>query len=201
MGRRRDHSYGGFKCRRSFCRRSYISRRFPHKFRYIKGCGKQGRPQPTRKIDSFDEFCAWFEENESNRKIYTVAELHRKLSEITNEVYCRRSFRDMLKSRYEKEWDFIVGSGTQSEMMTKRSTDDFKNMVYSNKEETIKLVAEIILKDIKSMDLPSDYPSPSELCEENDWAPQSLKTFMSYLITRSFKSTSLTKCIVQGVRP
>ena len=85
--------------------------------------------------------------------------------------------------------------------MTKRSTDDFKNMVYSNKEETIKLVAEIILKDIKSMELPSDYPSPSKLCEENNWAPQSLKTFMSYLITCSLKSTSLTQCTVQRVRP
>ena len=74
-------------------------------------------------------------------------------------------------------------------------------MVYSNQEEAIKLVAEMVLKDIKSVDLSSDCPSPSELCEENDWTPQSLKTFMSYLISCSLKSTSLTQCIVQGVRP
>ena len=150
------------------------------KFRYIKGSGKRGRPCPKGKQNSFENFCTWFE-GSCVKQSYRFYKLYDKIVELGNDIYSRKSFREMFKTRYEKDCNFLPGSGPQSDMVVKVSNFEFNDFKPANKEEAVAMVAKMILQDIKKLNLPSDYPSPMEINDENnDWVPDSLQIFMSH---------------------
>ena len=157
------------------------------KFRYIKGSGKRGRPCPKGKQDSFENFCTWFE-GSCVKQSYRFYKLYDKIVELGNDIYSRKSFREMFKTRYEKDCNFLPGSGPQSDMVVKVSNFEFNDFKPANKEEAVAMVAKMILQDIKKLNLPSDYASPMEINDENNnWVPDSLQIFMSHLVTSPLK--------------
>ena len=178
-----------------------------NKFRYIKEGKKRGRPIAKDKQQTFDSFCTWFDSS-SDSAMQSVLKLHSKMCELIDgdgETFCLKTFREKFKERYQDHIEFFSGTGNQGDFVFK----DFnkfvmKNIKADNKETAILAVARMLRNDIKSMNLPTDYPTDEELLEvekDNKFVPESLQMFMSTLIFAPLKRQCLNQCIVQATRP
>jgi len=74
-----------------------------------------------------------------------------------------------------------------------------------SKENAISAAAKIIKEDIREMNLNKDfYPSVDDIissANSDKFVPETLQSFMTYLMNPAFKRQSLAQCIVQASRP
>ena len=68
-----------------------------------------------------DELCEWFEMN-SDSELYSLQELHDKMSKNTTQAFSLKSFREKLKERYKDNIFFGANKGRNGGLVC------FKNM-------------------------------------------------------------------------
>ena len=89
--------------------------------------------------------------------------------------------------------------------MTSFILESFKNTKEQTPNDIITTAAKIIKSDIREITADkSKYPSTEELSDidyETKWVPESLKIFLSSLVSSSLKQLGIGQCIVQASRP
>ena len=73
-----------------------------------KDATNSGRPVDSKKQDAFTKVGHWLE-CEGESQLYTVAEVYTKMREISEDIYCFKSFREKLKERYKEHVKFVAG--------------------------------------------------------------------------------------------
>ena len=176
----------------------------------LKKKNKKRVPQVTRnKQDIFESFCMWFDENIEN-KPYTVRELYTKMCEgceNDTDTYDFKVFSKKLKNKYDEFLTISSGTGRSGDIVCMRRYNDFvlRSIKEKTKENIISAAARLIKADIKNMQLSCEkYPNEEDICsseENNEWVPESLRAFMSNLISSSVKRLAINQMIVQAARP
>ena len=87
------------------------------------------------------------------------------MREISEDIYCFKSFREKLKERYKEHVKFVTATGIKkSEVICFKNVADFTIKTFKQEGETregiLRAAAKIIKEDIRSMDCTVDeYPS------------------------------------------
>ena len=73
---------------------------------------KKGRPSDTMMMDNFARVCSWLEED-SDIELYTIAELHDKMVELSEDspCYSEKSLKRKLIEHYEDHIFFVQQPG------------------------------------------------------------------------------------------
>ena len=159
--------------------------------------------------------CQWLE-SEADAELYTLAELHDKMTEFSggSDVYTPKRLKQKLHEHYE---DFIFFA----EVEGRGNVLYFRNMAsyiinnkwHSEKKENIEeeakrivcAAAKIIRAEIreKTYDTKS-YPTNKDIANVNkgkEWIPHYLQTFLKIIIQSELKQNSIGHSIIQSARP
>lgn len=180
------------------------------KFRLQKASevATRGRPSNSNMFESFEQVCDWLECS-GDSEIYSIGELHNKMSDGNKNVYSMKWFREKLKEKYKDHIYFVQSVGCKGELVCFRRMTDYilrklKEEGAESKEKVIKAAAKIIKEEIRGMSLNKDqYPSIDDICktEGESFVPDTLQLLMKHLVPSDLKRESLGQCIVQAARP
>ena len=160
--------------------------------------------------DAFETLCQWLE-NSGDCEIYTVNDLYKFMADGNENIYCLKRFRQKLKERYQDHVYFVESEGRKGELVCFRRMADYilrnlKETGSISKNSVINAAAKMIKEDIREMKLDkSFYPSVEDIKssseESKTFVPETLQSFMSYLISPVLKQQCLSQLIVQASRP
>ena len=171
---------------------------------------KKGRPVHMEMMDAYEKVCCWLE-NESDCDLYTLKELQEKMTTLSNngEVYTIKTLKQKLLERYRDNIYFAQLPGRENVIGFRNMTDqilsDLKKKEQQTKMDIIIAAAKLVKADIREIEKTIDYyPTIDDITDEdrdNEWVPESLRTFLRILISSNLKNKSLGQCITQASRP
>ena len=111
---------------------------------------------------SFNQLCDWLE-NLADSEIYSIGELHKKMTDGNETAYSMKSFRDKLKEKYKDHIYFVQSAGSNGELVCFRRTTDYilrelkEEEGRETKEKVIRAAAKIITEDIRNRSFNKDF--------------------------------------------
>ena len=176
----------------------------------ILSSNKVGRPINAVMMDNFERVCNWLEE-ESDCELYTIAELHEKMVQLSEGSICysEKFLKRKLIERFEDHVFFAHQPGRPNIICFKDYVwfimSEFKKIQSQTSLDIITAAAKMIKNDIRVM--PCDkkkYPDISRMQDIKHamtWIPESLTTFFSHLVSSPLKQASIGQVIIQNSRP
>ena len=171
----------------------------------------RGRPRDDPKHEAFKTLRKWLE---TKTEVYTVQELHLKMKELSNnsdQVYCLKRFRQILKAEFSDTIYFVAAAGSSGEQVCfKDATDSILRNVNKHENTDISVTiatAKLIREQVRKMNAPAFYPTLDEICaeeEDNDCVSNLLEVFLQHLIpstSATLKRQCISQCILQAMRP
>ena len=181
-----------------------------NRFRLEKmNSGKKGRPVNISMMVAYEKVCNWLE-NETDCELYTLKEVHEKMSSLCDgdEVYTIKTLKNKLQETYKDHIYFSQLPGRENVICFRNMADriifEMKKKPQQTKSDIILAAAKLIKADIQAIEKNTDYcPSVDDIKNEDNlkWVPQSLQTFLGTLISSSLKKKTLGHCITQAARP
>ena len=127
--------------------------------------------------------------------------LHTPRSEKTFKQKRLERYRDNIYFAQLPERENIIGFRN----MTDQILSDLKKEEQQTKMDIIIAAAKLVKEDIREIEKTIDYyPTIDDITDEdrdNEWVPESLRTFLRILISSNLKNKSLGQCITQASRP
>ena len=181
------------------------------KFRLtILSSNKVGRPINAVMMDNFERVCNWLEE-ESDCELYTIAELHEKMVQLSEGSICysEKSLKRKLIERFADHIFFAHQPGRPNIICFKDYVwfimSEFKKIQSQTPLDIITAAAKIIKNDITVMPCDKkEYPDISRMQDIEyamTWIPESLTMFLSHLVSSPLKQASIGQVIIQNSRP
>ena len=173
----------------------------------------KGRPNNSAQQQHFQRLCSWLE---TEGEVYSVAELHEKMKEISqsDDVYTRKWLKTKLKEKYgemiffsEKQGkaDVICFRDSAEYLINDKWYQSRKDIVEEEAERVVKQAAKIILGQIRSAQYDvEEYPLHEQISSikfGKEWVPGYLRLFIETLVKKDLKQTSIAQTIVNAVRP
>ena len=161
--------------------------------------------------DAFEKVCLWLE-NEADGELYTLKELHEKMSALSNDPTNIYSIKSLKLKLQEKCRDYIYFSempGRENvisfRQMANLILSELKKKESQTKEDIIIAAAKIIKAEIRELKKPIDvYPTTAEISDfviSRLWIPEGLQTFLHQLVNSDTKRHCFKKCITQATWP
>ena len=172
---------------------------------------KRGRPADLSMLEGFSKVCEWLE-NDADGDLYTLKEVHNKMSELNGDAPCYtiKSLKYKLKEHYGENLYFAELPGRPNLVCFKDMANFILNDLKKNSIRTSNDVIVAAAKIIKADDIRQmensmeEYPSIESLdCIEyaKVWVPESLQIFLNHIISSELKRISIGQCISQASRP
>ena len=172
---------------------------------------KTGRREDEEMKDSFEKLTSWLD-NET--ELFTVTELHAKMSELSNgaEIYSKKWLNTKLKEHYGESIYFTDHAGRSSVVSFKDMTSsilsdkwyrDRKEDVVEESKRVLTAAANLLKNETRCFQHvdTGSYPSKSDIVDVLGCLPPSLAYFMQLLIPSEIKQGSIAQCILKALRP
>ena len=173
-----------------------------------------GRPLDQKSLKYFHLVCEWLE---SEAEIYSISEIHKKMSDIAGSgenIYSQKWLKAKLQQKYKDHIFFVEALG-KSDVVCFRNMADYvvndkwytsrKENVGEESERIITTAAKLILDDIRSSKFVMEsYPKNEDIedCDKGiEWLPQHLRMFLKAIIKYPLKQASIGQAIVNATRP
>ena len=155
-----------------------------------------------KKETDFNSLCQWLEKE---IEIYSLAEIHEKLLEIScSEAYGRKTLKQKLIERFGNNLTIssVMGKGNIV-IFTSQASSIINDKWYQNRHENIEdealrvveTAANLIIANIRRTHLDTEhYPNPQDIDDvrENiDFLPSYLRAFMEKLIKNPLRQASI----------
>ena len=161
--------------------------------------------------DAFEKACLWLE-NEADGELYTLRELHEKMSALSNDatnIYSIKSLKLKLQEKYKDYIYFSEMPGRENVIAFRQMANliliELKKKESQTKEDIIIAAAKIIKAEIRELKKPIDvYPTTAEISGleiSKLWIPEGLQTFLHQLVNFDTKRHCIGQCITQATRP
>lgn len=175
----------------------------------------KGRPEDQEMRHWFEVLCNWLE-SEGDADLYSLSDLHTKMTEFSgeSEVYTIKRLKQKLQDRY-REFVFFAEVEGRSNVVCFRNMARYiiNEQWYSEKKENaeeeasriVTAAAKIIKEEIRERkyDLNS-YPSNEDIAnveQSRNWIPHRLQTLLTHIVPSELKQNTIGHCILQAARP
>ena len=189
--------------------------------KFIHGSSKKtdqsvGRPINNDMDESFNSLCNWLE-NDGEAELYTLSELHDKMSELAGDsgVYTEKYTRIKLQQHYGEHVFFASVGGSRKDVVCFKDMASFiisdrwyterKSNARDECHRIFRSAAELQKEEIRAMPYSKDsYPAVEDYHDvksAKQFLPDGLSVFLDCLVSDELKSVALGHAIVQGTRP
>ena len=176
-----------------------------------------GRPVDEKKQSSFYVLCDWLEQ-QTDRYLYSVTELHEKLiaaGYAEDDVYSVKALKLKLQDHYGTHVVFAEQCGrhdvvclTQMASFILQEQWKHETNVHDNDAEAVRIVkaaGKLIRAELREFEYNIEtYPTEDDIRDQqyvDKFIPPLLKLFMQLLVTNSVKHVAISNAVVQAARP
>lgn len=145
----------------------------------MMNAGRKGRPLNTSMMEAYEKVCNWLE-NETDCELYTLKEVHEKMSTFSDgdEVYTIKTLKNKLQETYKNHIYFSQLPGRENVICFRDMADRIifeMKKTQQTKSDIILAAAKIIKADIQEIMKNTEYyPSVDDMKNEDSlkWVPQ-----------------------------
>ena len=173
--------------------------------------GKRGRSVDEIRNKWFEMLCIWLE-NEADGELYSLTELHDKMTEMANgeEVYSQKWLKSKLVEKYKETIFFSELNGhpnvlcfreAEKQILNSKWYETKKENLQEESERIIRTAAKLILAEIREQIYDkTQYPSTDDITKKT-YIPRHLQTFLEVLVKRDTRQKAIGQAIVYAAKP
>ena len=174
---------------------------------------ERGHPADEGMLHWFEMLRIWLYIN-SDAEIYTLKELHSKMSELAgrDSVYCLKRLKQKLQERHGNNLYFAEIEGKSNVVCFQNMIDYYLNDLGKKKtqndkdkdgEKLVMTAAKLIKAEIREKKYDtSTYPKTTDIHNKTGgWIRKLLKVFLEVLVRSDLRQNSIGQAIVQVAKP